>query len=308
MVKSRVLMLTGVTLCCAVAIGVSMQPQILSSARASLFGTSPSGDARPVAQNVASVLPEDPDAPVLLENITLTSASQFFPQDSGFDALKVADCSLELSAELQENAMVALELAAPCAPNVAAKIHHNGMIFKTLLDDQGLTRLSLPALNQNSVFIVEVGSEYRDTAVIQVPDVAKFDRVVLQWEGHGGFELHAREFGAAYGEDGHIWSGAEQSGVGSVYRLGDPDAFSPMFAEVYSFPKDANGPNGQVQLTVEAEVSAGNCNRTIAAQTLDLRGGVLQGRDLVLNMPACNAVGDFLVLNNLVENLTIASK
>ncbi len=34
----------------------------------------------------------------------------------------------------------------------------------------------------------------------------------------------------------------------------------------------------------------------------------METRDLILSVPDCDAVGDFLVLNNLVDDLKIAGK
>ncbi len=310
MVNPRVLMLTGATFCGAIAIGLAMQPQLLSNVPKNLV----SGPAHSVATTVpesqisqTAVLPEDPDVPLVLENITLTAAHQTTPTAANFDRSPVSECGLALDAVLLSDAMVNLSVETACTPYTVVTIHHNGMLFATNVDGAGQAEVLLPALNENSVFIAETESGYHNTVSLTVPEVANFDRVVLQWSGQGGFELHAREFGANYGEEGHVWTGAADGGVGTVYRLGDADAISPLLAEVYSFPRDAGDVNGRVELTVEAEVSELNCSQTVEAQTLDLRHGALRGRDLVLNMPTCDAIGDFLVLNNLVENLTIAA-
>jgi hypothetical protein len=80
-------------------------------------------------------------------------------------------------------------------------------------------------------------------------------------------------------------------------------------AEVYSFPRAASSRNGQVTLSVETEVTAENCGRDVSAQSLELRNGdTLRTRDMVLSVPNCSAIGDFLVLNNLVEDLKIAAR
>ncbi|MBT8153549.1 hypothetical protein KMP13_06490 [Epibacterium ulvae] len=309
MVNPRALMLTGATLCGAVAIGVAMQPQLLSNAKSLVFGAAQDAVQETVdaQDSQAAVLPNDPDVPLILENITLTAAHPTLPETAASDRSPVSECGLSLGAVLHAAAMVSLSVETACTPYSVVKIHHNGMIFATSVDGAGQAEVLLPALNETSVFIAETESGYHGTVSMTVPEVANYDRVVLQWGGYGGFELHAREFGANYGEEGHVWTGAAQGGVGTVYRLGDVDAISPLLADVYSLPRDADGANGRVELTVEAEVSELNCNQTVAAQTLDLRQGTLRGRDLVLNMPTCDAIGDFLVLNNLVENLTIAA-
>ena len=129
--------------------------------------------------------------------------------------------------------------------------------------------------------------------------------------------LHALEFGAGYRDEGHVWSErtgdverAAQGDGGFLTRLGNSLVPGALVAEVYSFPTGGAKREGSVALSVEAEVTAGNCGTTVEAQMLDRRGsGRLGVNDLSLDMPACDsAVGDFLVLNNLVEDLKIAAR
>lgn len=61
-------------------------------------------------------------------------------------------------------------------------------------------------------------------------------------------------------------------------------------------------------LSIEAEVTAGNCGQDISAQAIELRrDGTLRTRELSLAVPDCDGVGDFLVLNNLLDDLKIAA-
>jgi hypothetical protein len=60
-------------------------------------------------------------------------------------------------------------------------------------------------------------------------------------------------------------------------------------------------------VSVEAEITEANCGRDVAAQTFHVHAGEIQTRDLSMTIPACDAVGDFLVLNNLIEDLKIAA-
>jgi hypothetical protein len=186
------------------------------------------------------------------------------------------------------------------------------MMFTQETDDAGDLSVNVPALNDRAVFIVAFGDGKGTVAIANVPEVHKFDRVAVQWTGNLGFQVHAREFGASYGEVGHVWSGTKtdaQAGSGFVTRLGANDILLPQMAEVYTFPSGTTSMSGVVALSVEAEVTADNCGRDISTQLLELRDrSSLRIRDLVLAMPNCDAVGDFLVLNNLVDDLTIASR
>ncbi|MQQ08262.1 hypothetical protein GFB49_07345 [Epibacterium sp. SM1979] len=303
MVKPRVMMLAGATLCAALSIGLSMQPQVLFQI---LEKTLPSTSTSVAAAQDPSPLPDDPEVPLVLENITLTAAPHVVEVAPEASRDVLPTCEITLDTQPSVNAMVELAMSAPCSSNQGVTVHHSGMIFKIALDVEGRATVVLPALKERAVFLVETSDGHSASAVETIADFSAFDRVVLQWGGTGGFELHAREFGASYGETGHVWSGAASNGAGAVYLLGDASLHSPLMAEVYSLPKGITA-SGPVELTVEAEITDLNCDQTLAAQTLDLRDGTLRSRDLVLNMPSCDANGDFLVLNNLVENLTIAA-
>jgi hypothetical protein len=102
---------------------------------------------------------------------------------------------------------------------------------------------------------------------------------------------------------------ANDSAYGDVVRLGKLGNSTSRVAEIYSVPRDQLARSDAISLTIEAEVTAANCDRDIAAQSLELRANrSLRMRDLTLSMPSCDATGDFLVLNNLVEDLKIAGK
>lgn len=81
-----------------------------------------------------------------------------------------------------------------------------------------------------------------------------------------------------------------------------------MLAEVYTFPSAKSVQDGVVDLSVEAEVTNTNCGLEIEAQTLEMTSnGQMKAHDLTLAVPDCGAIGTFLVLNNLVSDLKVAS-
>lgn len=231
------------------------------------------------------------------------------PVDPGVPQL---GCDVSATATANTMAMVDLEISAPCFGNERVTIHHNGMMFTQATDEAGQLSVSVPALSDRAVFIVAFAGGNGTVALTNVPEMHNYERVVVQWTGDVGFQIHAREFGAAYGEAGHVWSGVApgaRQGIGFVTRLGDPETTVPQMAEIYTFPSGAASMSGTVALSVEAEVTRQNCGREITAQSLEMRQqGPLRTRDLVLAMPDCSAVGDFLVLNNLVNDLSIAAR
>ena len=318
----------GGTIACALGIGYFMQQGDARSYPA------PAEKVDPVQK--VDLEPVEPATEVALdlEQITLTSAQpteQPLPAvlqtasilpiglsgASDEPTLPVVGCDIAIDANAGPLASVKLSVSAPCSRNERLTVHHNGMMFTETTDDTGKLGVTIPALAKHAVFIVEFSNGEGAVAVADVPQLDEFDRIALQWAGSGGFQVHAREFGAAYGEKGHVWSGsAHLEGAetdlttgGYVVHLGDATTLAPKLAEVYTFPSRRARQSGSVVLSVETEVTQANCGRDISAQTLELRGeDSLHTRDLVLAMPDCSQVGGFLVLNNLVADLMIASK
>jgi hypothetical protein len=187
------------------------------------------------------------------------------------------------------------------------------MMFTQTTNLDGTLKTTVPALDENALVIFAFSSGDGAVTQVQVPELRQYSRTVIQWKGNAGFEMHAREFGASYGEAGHVWKdtprdpNAIDSGLGFLTSLGNPDVAEGLKAEVYSFPKGMSEQSGIVDLSIEAEVSAQNCGLEIEAQSLEVMTGDIKSRDLSLAVPDCDAKGSFLVLNNLVEDLKVAS-
>lgn len=253
---------------------------------------------------------ELPGADAVLTNVSApqTLSSPRLPEPV------LAACDITAEARPGEAAMVQLRLSAPCLPNERVTMHHHGMMFTETTSSDGTLDLIVPALARDAVFILAFPNGDGAVAQTRVEEVGDFDRVVLQWKGDTGFHLHAREFGADYDAEGHVWAGAPRDmsaaaeGTGGfLTRHGDPAASDALRAEVYTFPARAASRAGNVDLTVETMVDRANCGLEIEAQSLEMTaGGAIRSRDLTLAVPECDAAGSFLVLNNLVQDLKVA--
>ncbi len=229
-------------------------------------------------------------------------------------AARPLNCEPSLTARATEAAMVELSVDAPCTSGASFTIHHEGMMFTAMTDVAGGAKLMAPALSERSVFIAAFDDGTGAVADVAVPELTLYDRVVLQWRGQSGLEIHAMEFGAEYGQPGHVWRHAARSPAvattgtgGFLMQLGDARTDSPLMAEVYTFPSGKAPQDGQVTLSVEAEVTAENCATEVEAQTLRRSGAEnIKISDLVLSVPECEAIGDFMVLKNLLPDLTLA--
>ena len=252
--------------------------------------------------------------------LTLTTAPTALPamprREAGSIAAPQPACTPRAIARPVAGAMVELTLDAPCLPNERITVHHTGMIFTETTSAAGSLTVSVPALAQEAVFILAFANGDAALATVDVRDFGDYDRSVLQWQGNAGFAVHAREFGAGYGDRGHVWreaagdlDAAVHGDSGLLTALGARSAADPFLAEVYTFPRSASRRTGEVVLSVETEIAAANCGEEVEAQVLEVRGGSdLSAREMRLNVPDCAASGSFLVLNNLLRDLKVAAR
>lgn len=341
---------TAGTLACAVGIGFFMQqPQHgpdaaykgapLANAEASVLNvedivltaatfddkqaTATSEQAVPNPQAQAIVAPQPlaaaPDqdaAPAQVADMPRTAALGRSDATEAEPMQPELACAITASARPVAAAMVNLTLSAPCLPGERVTVHHSGLLFHQSTDAQGAFDISVPAMAQEAVFIVAFSNGEGAVAQTAVDELADFDRVALQWKGDTGFGLHALEFGADYGSEGHVFAGAMRSMAvavtgegGFMSRLGDENVPDGLLAEVYTFPTGVTSNSGAIDLSVETEVADNNCGLEIEAQTLQTSSGFdITTKDLTLSVPDCDAAGNFLVLKNLFEDLKVASR
>ncbi|WP_281967076.1 hypothetical protein [Roseovarius nanhaiticus] len=281
---------------------VQLSSITLTAASPELPATAPTPDVLPQPPAIREAALNDPSA---------TTVADALPTEEPAPSLS---CDYTLRADVAPGAMVALSLDAPCAPGERFTMHHNGMMFTQVTDDGGHASMLVPALARNASFIAAFSNGDGAVANAEVESLDIYQRVAVQWQGETGVQLHALEFGADYGGEGHVWSGAARDvaaaaggDLGFLTRLGDADQPDALMAEVYTFPSQLAGRDGDIALQVEAEVTDVNCNTDIETQALQMQaGGALKVQDVVLMMPECDAVGDFLVLKNLLNDLTIA--
>lgn len=342
MIQPKRLITAGGTLACALGIGYFMQAgaeppqtQAVKQAQAidaateaasemakdvSAQATAGSVKVEEVTLTSAAVIPALPEAPevtALPDEPVVNAALQDTPMADDLPTEEAAPsfaCDYEMTATSEAAALVRLSLNAPCMVNERFTLHHNGMMFTQATDENGKIDFTVPALSENAVFIVAFANGEGAVANATVSSLEYYDRAVVQWKGQSGMQVHALEYGSTYGEEGHVWSAAARDEAtaalgegGFMTQLGAGDVDNALLAEVYTFPSGMAKRGGDVQLSVEAEITAANCGRDVEAQSLQTTAdGSLKTQDLVLAMPDCNTIGDFLVLNNLLSDLKIA--
>lgn len=281
----------------------------------------PTAGVRPQIQKAnVTAIPSEMDAPSFTpapHDTTPVAATDVIVADVVDDTVAlIGDCAISMTALPIDLAMVSLTLNSPCRVDMPVAIHHQGMMFSAVTDADGQLTVAVPALQEDAFFIAAFDDGQGAVAITDVPDLSMYDRAVLQWQGVEDVQLHALEFGAGYGDAGHVWADATADQTlavdgngGFLTRLGNENAILPLMAEVYTFPTGMTSRDGNIVLNVEAEVTARNCGREVSAQSLQLGPlSELTSIDLSLMMPDCAAVGEFLVLNNMFEDLTLAAR
>lgn len=331
------------TVGCAIAIGFVMQNGEVADLR---YGNRVLPTVATASIIGQPTLPQKPEpvlaAPLSVDAIALTSAQlshQIVKFDAGllikaaldgdvFDAPglstdrlaveteKAPHCPMEAEAHPQAAAMIAFSLNAPCHAGSAVTVRHEDLAFSTVLSDSGTLTEEIPALAADAEVEVLFATGETVATRTEIDSLPLYNRVVVQWRGAMGLQIHAREFGAGYGDEGHVWAGAkrELSALadghgGHLTHLGDSSLVGAQLAEVYTFPSAMTKMSGAVDLTIETEVTAANCEQDVLAHTFQFSAGrKISSREVTLAMPACDAIGSFLVLNNLLEDLTVAKR
>lgn len=228
-----------------------------------------------------------------------------------YDVVERLNCSPVFHAEAAPASTVWLSLNAPCHGAGAVQLRYGPLIVNQETDAFGQWRVRLPAFFPVSTFDLTFDG-MRQTLGVDVPDAQIYEHVMLQWQGPQTFSINAFEFGALENGKGHV-SNSSPSGPdaaltgegGFLTRLIGTDGSG---FEIYSFPRGQARYHGMVRLTVEAAVTEENCEQSVQAGAHQTRHGTLQRTDMDVAFPACTQIGDVLRLQNLFQDMRLASR
>jgi hypothetical protein len=246
-------------------------------------------------------VPSDPISPPLAGTVIVPTSGEA-PPANPFGL----PCGLTLHAEAMPGAMVALDVMAPCRPDMRVEVEHAGLTVAARTDAVGLLTLDFPAFETPAFFTIRLADGEEAVTLVGLPDLMDIDRVAVSWDGDAAVDLHGFERGAAFGAPGHVWQAApgspEAAAIGTggfLTRLGDPSMTEPRLAQVYSFPRSLpEAPN----IFVDIAVTDGTCGEPVTANGHRIaEGGRIDTYPITLVMPGCDAVGDYLVLQNVFE-------
>lgn len=197
-------------------------------------------------------------------------------------------CADRLTLAATPGAMITVMIHSPCRGGERVVLRHAGLAVAEALDADGRLAMPLPAFDVGgkvSVLLSD-GTVLRDA--VPVPDLGGLRRFAVQWVAGDAFQLHVGP-----GVIGNL---------PALASLGDPSVDLPMQAQVYTWPASQ-----RIRPVVEVAITPATCGRDLLGETLLLTEGTTTLTDLTLSMPPCDAVGDILVLNNLVPGVTLAA-
>ncbi|GGD21739.1 hypothetical protein [Sinisalibacter lacisalsi] len=267
--------------------------------------------ATAVADSGQSVSEDEEVAPTRFA--ALNDANEIPTQSAPAPVLEPeASCDLSFSAEPQPAAMVALTFEAPCHSGEDVSIAHGELRFSEQLAPDGSLMILVPAMTEIAVFTARLDDGQNSTTETRVPDFGTFDRFAIVWKGATGLQLHVLENGAFYGEPGHVW--AEQPGTsdlaiegtgGFVSVLGSTaDGYA---ADIYTYPAGLMVDDAGPEISIEAQVMENTCGTQVSGQILRSNTtGAPNVENLSIAVPGCDAVGEYLVLKNLPQELKLA--
>lgn len=264
------------------------------------------------AQLLGAALVSPPGDPALPELGQISIGRGAEPSEVAAAPGPADPCAATLRTTAIPGGMIYAALDAPCDEG-RVTLSHAGLDIDMTVPPGGRLAVSLPVLDPAQPLEARLPGGRVLRSAISASGSADFAHVVLQWQGPAGMGLHALEFGDARGGGGHVWAGAPRDVLtamrgegGFLTRLGDAAPGSA--AEVYTYPVGEIAPDGEVALSVEAIVTAENCGRDLSGKVLRRSiAGRIEAIDLAVAMPDCSAIGDILVLKNILQDMKIAA-
>ena len=134
------------------------------------------------------------------QNLPAAPAATAAPASAG-------SCAAEFSTRPGQGGMVRIELQADCYASRPFVLLHAGLEFGAWFDANGAAEMEIPVLEITSDISVrfEDGSSATTPLNIDVRSVEQTRRVAIAWTAPVNLDLHAFEYSAGFGADGHVW-------------------------------------------------------------------------------------------------------
>ncbi len=199
------------------------------------------------------------------------------------------DCTPHLTLAALADAVIDARLSAPCQTGARVVVGQDGLAVAYRTKADGTLDVRLPALTANAHVSVLFRGGATVEATIAVPDALEYSHFGVQWLGSEGFGV----------ESLHAVPASRQR----LLSLGDPRVERPMRAEILTYPASVAMDGAALRASITPET----CGHDLLGETLTVTGGRVRAADLSVTMPACNIVGDYLVLKDVAATEDFAA-
>ncbi|MGF1502914.1 MAG: hypothetical protein ACFBSD_13970 [Paracoccaceae bacterium] len=251
---------------------------------------------------VPAAVPAD-DPPASAEAPSRPSSPSGNADDTRVAALPPADIACTTPPQININpragALTDLFVDSPCHAGTAALVGISGIEIGIPLDASGKGSVAVPGFESSSDAQLTFVDGEGFTFPMPFEDTERLERVVLAWQSPVRMELHAFEFGARTGGDGHVGPHNPRS-PSDVRRRGGGFHLSYASAggvgdnlEVYTHWRRPGGETGIVSLAVDfasrhVERQPGTCgNGPLASPSFS----VFRSRDGIMARPVNRRLG-----------------
>ncbi|MFQ5622991.1 MAG: hypothetical protein ACE5FS_06300 [Paracoccaceae bacterium] len=222
-------------------------------------------------------------------------------------------CPVGLEAVSSSGATLRIAIDAPCHQGESFTLEHASIRFAARTDTEGRAILEFPALAEKAEIGLKFASGGSRRVTVTVPDLDRYIRLAVSWEGPADIDLHAFEFGADAGEIGHVWSGAprgyreaRKSGGGYISVLGSGGK-GPQ-AEIYTLPLFRRADSGLVEMSLALNGAAG-CGEAVPIRVVRAHARAYMAvRNLRLEVADCGGRSEPVFIANALGDLRVASR
>ncbi len=254
-----------------------------------------SGNLPQVNKNVPGILSSNPVVTAPTTELASLDTGNVDQPESIAPTQQSTNCEIFLDPSVRTGANILLFLSAECKPNMAVTISHAGLEFTIMTAPDGSANVIIPALQRTAEITATFADGTSESTVALVTQIGEVTRTAVTWRGAADLDLHAFEYGAPSGSDGHIWAGSARDfrsarlrGGGYLVELGDSTIEGGAMAEVYTMPLGRTVERGSVAMKLELNNVAEVCGNSISARTLRTRSENSAGsRSIRFTVPGC---------------------
>lgn len=141
------------------------------------------------------------------ERVQAVEASKLPPAPAAAAPVTSGGCAPVVSTRPGQGGMVRVDLTADCYASRPFALLHAGLEFGGRFSADGIAALEIPVLEIST----EISARFEDGEVVSAPlnldlrSVEQTHHIAIAWTAPVNLDLHAFEYSAGFGADGHVW-------------------------------------------------------------------------------------------------------